>query len=403
MALIGAFTCCRPAACRPPQPAVDDIEPVNDPLPPWELEPHPLGEANLPVRATPDGGEVVDAGADAGSPDAGVHASGAPDDGGPDEEDDWDDDEEDAGHAVKRTCGTDGGAIHCTAECWCSGPSFDSTGPLVAVTGSGSHAWAIGSTLLRFDGRDWEELSSGRRLFGSEGEPFSGGRRPRMSGTALWASSPDDVWMARGLRLVHWDGQQFSGNGGSAGLLNPVSAIWGSSAQNLWAVGPAGTLVHGDGTGWSVEASGTSEALTSVWGSGESDVWAVGTNGLVLHYDGATWAPVDTGITAWLTGVWVGAGGDVWIVGNGGIWRGNRGGFRPVPLGGDVALQGVWGDGAGSVWAVGTGGTILRFEPGGYRSMASGTTLTLRGVSGGDGQVYVVGDSGVLLWHLDER
>ena len=405
LALLGALSCCRPTACREPPPPtedVDDLQPAHQPSLGWELRPHSI--AALPSDGgQPDAG-LLDAGLDAGRDggwglDAGRGVSPSGSASPEDEEDEEDEDEPtvDAGHG----CGTDGGIVTCTEECWCSAPSFDASGSLLAVSSGGSETWALGSTLLHFDGRDWEEVATGRRLFGTLSDAFAGTRRPRIQGNALWVSSADDVWIARGTRFTHWDGRQFSNPGSSAGLLNPVSAIWAASPTDLWAVGQAGTLVHGDGTSWSATASGTTESLTSVWGSGPHDVWAVGTNGFVLHYNGSTWEPIDSGTDAWMNGVWVAPSGEVWIASNTGVLRGGRSGFHPVDLGTDVALFAIWGDSAGTVWAGGSLGTLLRFDNRGWRTVQSGTRVSLRGVGGGAGQVYAVGDSGVLLWHSE--
>ena len=42
---------------------------------------------------------------------------------------------------------------------------------------------------------------------------------------------------------------------------------------------------------WAPMPSGTSENLSAVWGSSGSDVFAVGFNGTILHYDGMTEVP----------------------------------------------------------------------------------------------------------------
>src|SRR5215831_18736214 len=68
---------------------------------------------------------------------------------------------------------------------------------------------------------------------------------------------------------------------------NNLSAIWGSEASDVWAVGDSGTILHWDGSAWSSVSSGTTNALRAVWGSGASDVWAVGDFGTILHWDGS--------------------------------------------------------------------------------------------------------------------
>ncbi|MDF2696356.1 MAG: Type fimbrial biosis protein PilY1 [Labilithrix sp.] len=65
-----------------------------------------------------------------------------------------------------------------------------------------------------------------------------------------------------------------------------LTAIWGSSKDDVWAVGAGGTILHYDGTTWVRTPTGKLETLYNVWGSGPGDVWAVAHTGLVLHSDG---------------------------------------------------------------------------------------------------------------------
>ena len=98
-------------------------------------------------------------------------------------------------------------------------------------------------------------------------------------------------------------------------------AVWGSSADDVWAVGARGTIRHYK-TGalrFDVVDSPVTVALRSVWGSGPNDVWAVGDAGTVIHFDGAAWTVSTTGLgpneQVNLTGVWGSGPDDVWAVG----------------------------------------------------------------------------------------
>ena len=71
---------------------------------------------------------------------------------------------------------------------------------------------------------------------------------------------------------------------------NNLGGAWGSGSNDVWAVGGAGSIVHWDGTTWSVVESGTTRDLNGVWGTGPSDVWAVGSGG-ILHWNGSVWSP----------------------------------------------------------------------------------------------------------------
>ncbi len=84
--------------------------------------------------------------------------------------------------------------------------------------------------------------------------------------------------------------------------------IWGSSANDVWAVGGArdstsadqgGVLWHYDGTAWAeVDLSALRPqgvpTLFKVWGRSSSDVYVVGQRGIILHYDGTAWREMDS-------------------------------------------------------------------------------------------------------------
>lgn len=106
---------------------------------------------------------------------------------------------------------------------------------------------------------------------------------------------------------------------------NWLNGVWGSDANNFWAVGGSGTIVHWNGSTWSTQPSGTSHGLNGVWGSAANGLWTVSGGGTIAHGDGSAWARQIIGT----------AGG----------------------------LNGVWGIDANSIWAVGSGGTILRYRP----------------------------------------
>ena len=74
----------------------------------------------------------------------------------------------------------------------------------------------------------------------------------------------------------------------------PLTAVWGTSAADVWAVGAGGTIIHHDGNGWAPTPSGYSDTFFAVSGSGARDIWVVSTVGLALHGTGfrdgvATW------------------------------------------------------------------------------------------------------------------
>jgi hypothetical protein len=62
--------------------------------------------------------------------------------------------------------------------------------------------------------------------------------------------------------------------------------LWGSAADDVWAVGDAGLALHWDGTTWTPIEAATlgleANDLYTVWGTGKDDVWIAGRDAL-LH------------------------------------------------------------------------------------------------------------------------
>ncbi len=69
-------------------------------------------------------------------------------------------------------------------------------------------------------------------------------------------------------------------------------SLWGSSPQDVWAVGSGGSpdlcLWHFDGVSWKRDMSRTSSDLMSVYGFSKNNVWTC--DGGIFHYDGSQWS-----------------------------------------------------------------------------------------------------------------
>jgi len=89
---------------------------------------------------------------------------------------------------------------------------------------------------------------------------------------AVWSNGLSDVW-AFGKSILHWNGTAWSLS--PLDLRVDLQGAWGSGPDDVWAVGRSGTIVHWDGTTWSGVKSGTTDDLHGLWGSGPNDVWAV--------------------------------------------------------------------------------------------------------------------------------
>jgi hypothetical protein len=236
---------------------------------------------------------------------------------------------------------------------------------------------------------------------------------PQVTGglQGIWGSNANDVWAvgARGT-IVHWDGTAWSTVRAPDPSAFDLQGVWGSAPNDIWAVGLRGIL-HWDGAGWSPPAGVPAMTLFGVWGSGAKDVWAVGARGVVLRWDGAAWSTIVAGSdsASSLGGVWGSGPKDVWAVGAGAIghWDGKTWSVGTEGAAG-ITLTGVWGSGANDVWAVGEGTPeIVHWNGTAWSTIpVESSPDVLAAVWGtGPGDVWVVGRNtrgqGAILGHFD--
>ncbi len=238
------------------------------------------------------------------------------------------------------------------------------------VWGSGPNdVWVVGGYVISTEGMTlhWDGLTWTRQS--NAGERYDSG------GVGVWGSGARDVWVAGGYGLVHrWDGAAWqSVHTARAGAGDPfavffrgaITDVWGHEGTT-WFVGEAtqeaGTIVRRAPDGTVTASVAGPGNLHSVWGSGANDVWAVGEAGAIVHWDGTRWAPFASGTTQRLNSVWGSGPTNVWAVGEMGTilrWRGRA--WEAVTSPTTRTLRGVWGTGADDVWAVGNEGTILHW------------------------------------------
>ena len=128
-------------------------------------------------------------------------------------------------------------------------------------------------------------------------------RRPASSADFLGFAA-NDLYAVAGASLLHWDGAAWSAVD-FGGTIDPsgLTAIWGTSASDLWLGDSSNGRVHRwNGTTWSTTVTQVVE-VTDIWGSSSSDVYVSGIFGL-SHWNGATWTESDDFLVDHSDGLW---------------------------------------------------------------------------------------------------
>lgn len=168
-------------------------------------------------------------------------------------------------------------------------------------------------------------------------------------------------------------------------MAKTLRRIWGSSKDNIWAVGAAGTVVHWDSQRWEQVDVGTRSELWGVFTTGPKDTWIVGDDGALLHLDQDGWRDQGLGLEVTLSGVWGTPEGHLFVVGEEGLILHRAPGqssFSLETCGTRNWLTTVWGSSARAVWAAGHEGTVCFYDGTAWRRYPQVGTVSITGVWG---------------------
>lgn len=201
---------------------------------------------------------------------------------------------------------------------------------------------------------------------------------------SIWGTSARDLYMVgpddgNGPLVIHFDGSAWE-RLDTSGVPGDLWWVWGDAQDTVWMSGAGGRVVRytpTTGTFTQEIVADPSFTLFGIWGSAPTDVWAVAADvgrtreGELLHFDGTTWRtattiPETTGkrqpFKVWGTGP-----DDIWFVGTEALlthWDGASFTDFAAPINGSITLFTVHGTGPTDVWAVGGqgNGAVVRWD-----------------------------------------
>jgi len=239
---------------------------------------------------------------------------------------------------------------------------------------------------------------------------------------AVWGTSAQNVYAVGGGLLssavaLRFDGVSWTHIGGLGGLTPGFADVFGFGEDDVFAVSYDATVARYDGASWEIDGVVT-DAAFGVWGSSPTNLFVVGGGfsyyPLILRSDGDTWVQMGGADGYLMSGVWGSAPNDVFAVGTEAINHLNEYVWSPMDVGSlsldGVFLEDVWGSSGSDVYTVGyhwAGPVLLHYDGAGWQQIEVASIAgdaDLYGVHGaGPDDVWIVGGeqgSGIVL-HFD--
>lgn len=126
----------------------------------------------------------------------------------------------------------------------------------------------------------------------------------------IWGSSPADIWAVGSASLSDYGAWHFNGSTWQSGTIVPTygqSAVWGSSADNIWIGNAGGVLFRYNGSKWAYYTrlklpEYEDFCIQRIWGVSANEVYLIGAkiNGVdpteevgIFKFDGSKWARIE--------------------------------------------------------------------------------------------------------------
>jgi hypothetical protein len=211
---------------------------------------------------------------------------------------------------------------------------------------------------VRWNGLNWE-LKRIRILL--NGTPFY----PVIK--SIFAFNENDIWFEAG---IHWDGITFKQIPFNIQWNGNVNKLWGSSSNDLYAVGKNGNIAHYNGTIWSNIESGTTSILNDAWGitneqnktivyCAASSFFVPGDKKILKIVDGKV-DSVNWGKDVRLYSAWTNNENFLYVCGEG-VFVNKFGTWEQITLP-PITTNSIRGNDINDVFAVGSLGTIFHFN-----------------------------------------
>ncbi len=252
------------------------------------------------------------------------------------------------------------------------------------------NVYSIGDdgVINHFDGRQWKRLSYGNPKLSKKKE-----------------SKDNDLQFVNNGRnaLINYRNHKWIPHQGIEGV--DMVGVWGTSKDNVFAVGEYGTILHYDGIEWHKEESIVSTSLFCIRGISANKIFACGLKGVILEYDGRKWKKIETGTQKPINSLWIATEKRGFAVGMEGIilqYDGRTWKHAVAPeLVGHINFSDIWGFSEDNVYAIGDLGTIYHYNGKDWRKIPTSTSKWLLSAWGSDRHNLFIGAEDGLILHID--
>jgi len=248
------------------------------------------------------------------------------------------------------------------------------------------------SSIIKWDGIEWKAFTNvgGVKygIFGfSEASIFVVGESSNRGIVAIWDGTQwmeyrSDYFLARGDTVY------------------PLYAVWGSSPDDVWAVGDKGTIIHWDGVEWRKIDAGITTRITSIWGKSESEIYIVPISGVrssLYKFDGSLWNKIFDDIGIYSTTLWSAKSGNL-IIGGTSLLEYDGSILRSINIAGRTrGIVKVRGSNINNIFTAGDFGEITHFDGLTWQDISdfevpNGKYRVLHSVWCTENKVFIVGE-----------
>jgi hypothetical protein len=226
-------------------------------------------------------------------------------------------------------------------------------------------------------------------------QPYGGSIRQ------LWGAHDNAIFAAAQQRILRFNGHIWTVDYFEDDPLANYITIWGRDAQDVYAAGDFGKVIHYDGISWKPMDTGIDSIINVIRGDADGNIYTAGQGGIIMKYDGDSWSEMYSDDSYYFFDLLVRSSTTIFAVGREGyVFKYDGESWRRMPRVTGYDLLDIWGFRSDELFVAGRNGTIIFYNGDGWFDLSSEvrTNQNLLAMWGEDrNSFFVVGDGGTIL------